>query len=160
MVSTLETIDSSPEERADLLDKTRWAHKLEWEHVKGLAQYFQIMVCKPKDCIIEEAKPARMMGIILTGKVLVSKGASDGSDQVICELGQGKAIGEISLLDGGSASASIIAKEKTKLLVLTSFRLEELSMKDPRLALSFYKLLGKAICERLRQTSGRLVEYL
>ena len=66
----------------------------------------------------------------------------------------------MSLIDGEPRSASVIAEEPSLLVVLTGEGLAALSSDVPRLAIKVLLKIAKLISQRLRQTSGALVDSL
>jgi CRP/FNR family cyclic AMP-dependent transcriptional regulator len=66
----------------------------------------------------------------------------------------------MSLVDGEPRSASVVADEPTTLVVLTAEGFACLSSEVPRLAIKVLLKISKLISQRLRQTSGTLVDYL
>lgn len=63
--------------------------------------------------ILNEEDTARFMYIIYSGKVRVVKKGEDGREQILCIHKKGDFFGEMSLLDGETAPATIIAHEDT-----------------------------------------------
>ena len=61
--------------------------------------------------VLNEEDTTRFMYIIYSGKVRVVKKGDDGREQIICIHKKGDFFGEMSLLDGETAPATIIAHE-------------------------------------------------
>jgi len=80
--------------------------------------------------------------------------------KVVATLGPGQTIGEMALLDGQPRSASVVAAEDLVLLVFTRAALEHLVEEKPSLAVKVLWKLARVLSQRLRQTSGALVERL
>ena len=55
---------------------------------------------------------------VLEGSVKVTRLSKDGREVILAMLNEGDFFGEMSLLDGESRSANVIALEKTKVLTL------------------------------------------
>jgi CRP-like cAMP-binding protein len=72
----------------------------------------------------------------------------------------GRIVGEMSLMDGEPRSASVVADEPTTFVLLTGEGFSRLSSEVPRLAVKVLLKISKLISQRLRQTSGALVDYL
>jgi CRP-like cAMP-binding protein len=66
----------------------------------------------------------------------------------------------MSLVDGEPRSASVITVEPTLMLVLTGEQFSLLAADVPRLAIKILLKITKLISQRLRHTSGTLLEYL
>jgi CRP/FNR family transcriptional regulator, cyclic AMP receptor protein len=150
----------SPDARAEKLDLTNWTNDMDWKLVRNIAVYmssYQI----PKGGILfhEHAKEAYIC-IILSGSVKVIKEDSDSGQKVLRRFGQGRLIGELSLVDGHPRSATVVAAKDTTVLIFTRNRLEALVYRRPKVAAQLLLKIGKDISERLRQTSGVLVDFL
>lgn len=66
--------------------------------------------------IIEQGRPNDTLWIVVRGKLAIQVPGADGKAQRVGELGPGDLAGEMSWLDGGSASASILAAEPTQVV--------------------------------------------
>ncbi len=77
-------------------------------------------------------------------------------------LGTGKAYQQelLALIDGEPRSATCVATEPSVLLALTQAGFQRLCEERPALALKLLTRIAKLMSRRLRQTSGRLVDYL
>ena len=100
------------------------------------------------------------MCLIAEGAVDVVKRDSEGKNQVITSLGPGKTFGEMALIDGEPRSASVVAAQDTLLFALTQESFESLLEETPRLGAKLLMMITKGMSQRLRQTSGVLVDYL
>ncbi len=90
--------------------------------------------------------------IILEGEVDVFLADGQGRDRVICALGRGAVVGEMSLFDGRPRSAHVIARTNGRLLVVESEPVRCLLDADPGFALAVINVL----CGRLRNTLAQL----
>ena len=100
------------------------------------------------------------MCLIARGKASVVKGDQSYGMKYLATLGPGKTFGEMALFDAEPRSASVVATEKTLLLVLTKEGFEALAAEMPQLALRLVMKLARMMSERLRKTSGALSEHL
>jgi Cyclic nucleotide-binding domain len=82
--------------------------------------------------IIAEGDEGNGMYLITRGSGKVVKDHK-GQEAELCELGEGEFFGELSLLTGGSRSASVFAKGETEVLRLRSTDLFEVIKQHPRL---------------------------
>jgi CRP-like cAMP-binding protein len=98
--------------------------------------------------------------LIVDGRVSVMKQGAGGAAKQISSAGAGRVVGEMSLIDGEPRSASVVADEPSTLVVLTGEGFAHLSSENPRLAIKVLLKISKLISQRLRQTSGALVDYL
>jgi CRP-like cAMP-binding protein len=75
-------------------------------------------------------------------------------------LTKGKTFGEMVLFDGEPRSATIVSADDTVLLILTRENLDRLIRESPGLAAKILLRLGKLLSQRLRVTSGMLVDFI
>ena len=81
-------------------------------------------------------------------------------DSTLIHLGPGEILGEMSLLEGKPASATVLAVEDSLLLVLPVDVLRCELDENPHLAARFYRALGRIVSGRLRDSMGRLGQTL
>jgi len=90
--------------------------------------------------------------ILIAGEVEMSIEDDDGKKVVIDVLKPGDFCGELSLLDGGNRSATVVTTQPTRTLVLKRDHLVDLLMKRPHMAQDMMMWLVK----RIRRTDGLL----
>lgn len=105
--------------------------------------------------IIEEDRPSDRFYILLSGSVKVTASLTDQED-FYAILNPGDHFGEISLIDGQSPSASVIAEEPCEAVSLGREALIEMLDADPPLAAALLMSMLRAFCRRLRETDQTL----
>jgi CRP/FNR family transcriptional regulator, cyclic AMP receptor protein len=88
--------------------------------------------------------------IILSGKVSVQVNSSSGAVIHIADRGPGEHVGEMSLLDGETRSADVVATEPCRVLVLGRREFERALADYPKLSLNILQTLSR----RLRQQAA------
>ncbi len=144
----------------DLLETTKWADDLSRKEVEVLAGYFRLYTAEKGSVIVRESSRDVYLCLLLDGKVQVTKEGDSHAAKSLGSIGPGKTFGEMSLIDGEPRSASIIAEEAATLLVLTGDDFERLSSDVPRLAIKVLLKIAKVVSQRLRQTTGVLLNHL
>lgn len=153
-------VPSTPEQRAEWLDSTPWGLRLAWKEERGISDYMRAFHL-PKGCpLFHEGDHDAFCAIVIEGALEISKGDLAEQQSVVARVGHGKLVGEMSLIDGAGRSASAVAIENTRLLVLARDDLERMSEHQPQFALIFTRMIAEAIAQLLRQTTGALVEHL
>jgi CRP/FNR family transcriptional regulator, cyclic AMP receptor protein len=109
--------------------------------LKFLAALARLRTCKPRDIIVAQGEPAGALYVLSRGQVSVSA-STDGRTVTIGELGPTEIIGEISLLDGGSPSATITAMTKVELVELDRRSFADLLDRRPRIAVALLPILA------------------
>lgn len=148
------------ERKAELLDGSRWARGLAWREVEGLARYFDVYRVPSGKILFREGDRERFMALVLAGRVRILKEDSARKHRELAVVNPGWTLGEMALIDGEPRSATAIVEEPTRLLVLTEERFERLATDQPRLWGVLLMKLGRLLSQRLRQTSGALVDHL
>ena len=144
----------------DLLETTKWADDLSRKEVEVLAGYFRLYTAEKGSVIVRESSRDVYLCLLLDGKVQVTKEGDSHAAKSLGSIGPGKTFGEMSLIDGEPRSASIIAEEAATLLVLTGDDFGRLSSDVPRLAIKILLKIAKVVSQRLRQTTGVLLNHL
>jgi len=153
-------IGSAVRERADMLEMTQWAHEFTWPEIEQLAKYLYTAKAEKGQAIIAEGFRDAEMYIIVEGSVTVFKEDGSNREKVLSVISKGKIIGELALFDGQPRSARIVANSDTTMLVLSRNNLDRLINDVPKLAARLLLKLGALISQRLRLTSGILVDHI
>lgn len=101
--------------------------------------------------ILKEGDTGEELYIVLAGKVTVSRGG-----QEIVDLHPGVHFGEMALVDQSPRSATITAKESTRLLVVQRRSFYTLIRKEPVLAVKLLWSFVQVLSRRLRETNEQL----
>jgi CRP/FNR family transcriptional regulator, cyclic AMP receptor protein len=107
-----------------------------------LAQAMHERSLEPATVLFRAGEPGDSMFIVGSGAVELSVKDTAGQKIVLHTARTGDFFGELSLLDGGSRTASAEAVEATNLLVLDRADLQELFRKRPDAALDMLSVVG------------------
>jgi CRP-like cAMP-binding protein len=77
---------------------------------------------------------------------------AEGQPLVLGEIGPGKWVGEVTVLDHGPATATVAAVETSTLLSLSRAAFDELRARHPRIAARLVQALCRDLANRLRRT--------
>ncbi len=103
------------------------------------------------EVLLTEGKPGEEMFVILSGRVKLQKNGAD-----ITELGKGAHFGEMALVDRGPRSASAVAAETSRLLLIRRGDFYEIIKKEPGLSVKLLWSFTQVLAERLRKTTADL----
>lgn len=109
------------------------------------------------EVIFRQDEPGLGMYIIESGRVSIR---SDDAVDKMTELGDGEFFGELPLLDGGSRSATAIAKTQCRIFGFFQPDLFGLIERDPRLGVKIVLSLAAIIGMRLRAANERVQSLL
>ena len=94
------------------------------------------------------------MYLIESGAVRVLKGT--GASETEVGVGRpGQLLGEISFIDNGTPSGSVVAQSDVQAIGLSKARLAALVAQSPMLGVHVNQALAILLASRLRETSGR-----
>jgi CRP/FNR family transcriptional regulator, cyclic AMP receptor protein len=150
----------SSETLAEMLDQTRWAMDFSWEEIKKLSEYMRAYEIPTGQVIFREGDIDRYLGVLLKGSVEIYKKNAKKTTNKIATVMAPQSLGEMSLLDGGARSAMAKVKSDVLLIVLSKDDLNQLSEQVPALAYKLVLKIAQLLSQRLRQTSGQLVDFL
>lgn len=148
----------SPIEVAELLDKTNWANDFQWEEMTKLGGYFTPYQIAKGAVIFYEGARADYMGLIISGKIRISKTTSDRSVKPLVVLTPSQTFGEQSLLDGEPRSGLAEAIEPATFVITNRRQLFRMAEDEPELAFKVLWRISRTISQRLRHTSYRLLD--
>lgn len=150
----------SSEKLAEMLDQTRWAMDFSWDEIKKLSEYMRAYEIKSGEVIFREGDTDRYLGVLLKGSVEIYKRNLKNASNKIATVMAPQSLGEMSLLDGGARSGMAKVKTNVLLMALSRDDLNKLSEEVPALAYKLVLKIAQLLSQRLRQTSGQLVDFL
>ena len=110
---------------------------------------------KKSNIILFEEDPGDSLFIIKEGKVKITRLSEGGKEVILSILGEGEFFGEMSLLDGESRSANVIALSDCEVFVLKRDNFLNILKSTPQIAIT----LLEELANRLRK-SDQQIEYL
>ena len=168
----LEELQPEPEEREADPEKDRALDRLRlgFEHlhayplmkkltlrdVQLLYDISAIENYKPGTIIIRESDELQNMFIILHGKVDVLKATDERGTITVATLGPGQAVGELSVITGAPATATVRASEVITCLKIEREQLFAFMHEDVRRMAQIYESLVESLTHRLEETNRRL----
>ena len=105
----------TPTERT-LLAQNKLLRDISFESVERMLDGCRVMGLSRGDTLLERGQKNCSLYLVLEGELRVYLGGRDLPEHAV--LGPGECVGELSLIDGGSSSALVIAAEDTRMLVV------------------------------------------
>jgi len=124
------------------------------KHLKSIFKVCSERKFAPDETIVEQGNPGVGLFIVLEGSVQITKQLKDGSIVQIALGGPGDVIGEMSVLDGATRTASVTALKPTTCLVLAAWSFKSLIEERPEVAVGILPVIVK----RFRDTNDALIE--
>ena len=156
----LTCIELSKAERIKLLDGTSWHQEFTRGELEALSTYTEAYRAAAAITLVSEDSRDAFMGILIEGQIDVLKRDQSGVNRTIAQIRAGKTLGEMSLIDGEPRSATLQVNRAAVMLIISKFQFERMSNEVPRLALELVLMIARQLSQRLRQTSGTLVDVL
>jgi CRP-like cAMP-binding protein len=150
----------SQKELVEMMDNIQWFKGFSWAEISNLAGYVNVYQAAQNSIIFDEGDCFCYLCVLAQGKVNIMKESARREKKKIAVVNPGRAFGEMSLLDGQPRSASAVAAETCLLLIISKSSYDSLIVTDPALAVRFITKLANLLSQRLRQTSGTLVDFL
>ena len=142
-----------------ILEKTKWASDFSWDHIRKLCLYIDPVMAKKGARVFKEGDREKSLGIIVKGSIDIIK-EQDGKQNLITTLKSSQTFGEMALLDGEPRSATGVAAQDTIIFFISEANLMSLTDDDPVLGFKLLWKIARLVSQRLRQTTGMLVDYM
>ena len=145
---------------ADLLGNSQMFKGFDWPQIETLAGYIQLYRAQPGSVLFHEGDKGDFMCIVLEGKLEIHKEDNRHKDKTISTVLPGRSLGEMTIVDGEPRSATAIVVSPSILAVMTQENFTLLLHEKPALCAKLLLKIAQFLSQRLRLTSGILVDYL
>lgn len=162
-LASLEILGSgiaSSDRIAAMLENAQMLRGFEWSQVRALADYIQLYRAAPGAVLFREGDRGDFMCIVLEGKLEVHKEDNRQIDKTVTTVFTGRSLGEMTIVDGEPRSATAVVIETSTLAVLTQENFLLIMRDKPALSAKLLLKIAQLLSQRLRQTSGILVDHL
>jgi CRP/FNR family cyclic AMP-dependent transcriptional regulator len=133
--------------KVDLIRKVPLFSTLTDDEFDKLAHIFVTRAYRKNQIIFMEEETGSYMYLVLSGKVKVSKSGSAGKETILAIHRTGDFFGEMSLLDGKTAPATVSAIEDSKIISVSGTDFHKYLLHNEKVMLQIIQVL----CSRLRQ---------
>lgn len=131
------------------------------EEAAVFCSYLDYRVWEAGEVLMNDGEPGNFMGFVLAGKLAVKKMTSfPGRFTLVAILDRAATIGEISAVERGQHIATVLAMQKTEVLVLTCDNLEKMLTEQPALGIKLLKRIIHVMSLRERMAYDRLSSLL
>ncbi|MBI5439191.1 MAG: cyclic nucleotide-binding domain-containing protein [Nitrosomonadales bacterium] len=145
---------------AAMLEKAQMFKDLDWSQIEALSGYIELYRASPGGVLFREGDRGDFMCIVLQGKLEVHKENTRHVDKTVSTVYAGRSLGEMTIVDGEPRSATAVAIEPSILAVLTQQNFLLIMREKPSLSAKLLLKIAQLLSQRLRLTSGILVDYL
>lgn len=102
--------------------------------------------------LVRQFDRCRDLYLILEGEAVTRTFNGD----VVARFGPGSLVGEMSLLDGDTRSATVTCVGHVKVAILRAWHVDSVMESDPEVAKTILQNLSKVLCRRLRTMNDQL----
>ena len=103
---------------------------------------------KKNHMILREEETTEFMYIIIHGKVKISRSGKEGKETILSMHGSGEFFGELSLIDGKTTPASVVAVEDSSVAIISKDHFHSLLYTQRKVLENLLQIL----CSRLRES--------
>ena len=143
-----------------LIENTSIFSDLHPDELSHLSDYLHGYRATAGTRLYKEGERNSFLCLLVEGRLEVHKEVEPGVEKKLAEIRPGRVIGEMSVIDGFTNSATVLVAEPSILVMMTRQNLERLTIESPALGVKLLWKLANGLSQRLRQTSGRLVNFL
>lgn len=134
---------------ADLLAQVPLFQGLSRRHLKQLAEHADEISFRPKERIVEEGQPGGSFFVIVRGEVRVVRGK-----RAVATMGPGEFFGEISLLDGGPRTATVVADTPVEAIRVFKRSFDKVVTQEPGVASRILAVVARRLRDAERTLSA------
>jgi CRP-like cAMP-binding protein len=148
------------QEMCNMIETTHMFRDFEWNDIEALADYLQAYEANAGTNLFREGDSGDYLCLVIQGKVDIYKEDLNQQKKIVASIGPGKTLGEMAIIDGELRSATAVVAIPTTLTILTKNNFLRIIEDKPMLAAKILLKIARLLSQRLRQTSGILVDYL
>lgn len=148
------------DEFCGMLEDSPMFNGLDWSEIRTLSNHMKAYRVCEGTILFREGDDGSYMCLVIEGQVDIHKENRDFEDKVVSSVEDGKTFGEMAMVDGEPRSASAIVAMETTLAILTRDDFNRLVQEKPALGVKILMRIARLLSQRLRRTSGILVDYL
>jgi CRP-like cAMP-binding protein len=145
---------------AAALERAQMFRDFDWAQIQSLSAYVQIYRAAPGIELFREGEQGDFMCVVLEGKLEIRKEDNAGVRKTVATVLPGRSLGEMAMIDGEPRSATAVVIEPAVLAVISRENFARMLHDKSALAGKLLHKIAQLLSQRLRQTSGILVDYL
>lgn len=155
-----EKLTDSEEETRDFLFNLPLFDSFNVDELTTLAKHMSFIHLQRGEFLFVEGDKGDFMGFVVRGILEVLKKSATGENIVIARLTKGSSIGEMALIDKSPRSATVVSRQPTTMVTLTSKGFDRLTEKSPLLGVKVIQKTARLLSLNMRRTSSKLADML
>ncbi|MCP4689579.1 MAG: cyclic nucleotide-binding domain-containing protein [Desulfobacterales bacterium] len=134
---------------------------LHGKELKIVADHMNFFEIEKKEILFREGDHGDYLCFVVEGELEVIKNYSSLEDAVvIAKASQKRSIGEMSVIDETTRSATVRASTKTTLIALPKSGFDSILEENPRIGIKILKAIARLMSMNIRRTSSRLADFM
>ena len=134
--------------------------KLDDEEIDIVIRHMGYLTVEEGETLFVEGEEADYVCFIVSGALDVVKKVDEEGKVALTCLRKGRSVGEMAIIDSLKRSATITAREKTNLLVMSQSQFDHLLSTHPATGIKILKGLAIMLSQNLRKAASRLADYM
>lgn len=151
-------MEAHQSDAAELFRSSELFEGLTPEEVREIIHVSERRSLEADEWLFEKGDDAEALFVVDDGDLEVVTRTEVGEEVVLAELGSGAVVGEMSIIGGGTRSASVMACSETELFRLSREAFQSLREQDRPAAYKIIVRLAKTLGDRRRRTDARIQE--
>lgn len=128
--------------------------RIKLEYLEKISKILVLRKFEKGEYIIREGNDDKSMYFVLSGTANVLKKSYKGNDQIVGKLYENQSFGEMSFVDEGNRSASVIADSEVIAAELKWDDLQQTFAAKPDGMIQIFKSIAKTLSLRVRQVNA------
>jgi CRP-like cAMP-binding protein len=153
-------LSDSEEETRDFLLSLSLFDSFKVDELTLLARHMSYIQLQRGEFLFVEGDKGDFMGFVVNGVLEVLKKSATGENVIIARLAKGSSIGEMALIDKSTRSATVISRQPSLMITLTSKGFDQLLRKSPTTGVKIIQKIARLLSLNMRRTSSKLADLL
>jgi CRP-like cAMP-binding protein len=108
------------------------------------------------EVVITEGEPLSSLFLLEEGQLAIRMQGATGKVYDVGHVGPGALLGDVSILDGGPATMTVVAATPARVRILTMDQFQVFTADRPSLGVALYHGLCRSLSERVRIASNKV----
>ncbi len=160
MTPSEHTLSDTEEETRDFLISLSLFDSFKVDELTLLSKHMSYITLQRGEFLFVEGDKGDFMGFVVHGVLEVLKKSATGENVIIARLAKGSSIGEMGLIDKSPRSATVIARQPTTMITLTSKGFDKLTQIAPLTGVKIIQKVARLLSLNMRRTSSKLADLL
>lgn len=145
----------------DIIINIPFFEMLKSDELVVVARHTNYFELETGETLFNEGDPGNSVCFVVEGALNVYKSASmPGKTVRIATISKNRSIGEMSVIDEYTRSATVKARQKSAIVSLTKNGFDALLDENPRIGSAILKKIAKMVSMNLRRTSSQLADHM